>query len=127
MGKEISKFVKELKESNLTPQQYRTLKGQAISGELEAAKKGLIKIKKRKEVKTVKEVEVKSVDVLVRLDRKEVEFLKNDVIDAISDRADMDKEWLVKLAAKLIEECEYADRQATKATEEETKVELKVS
>lgn len=46
--KQINQFIKELKNSKVTPQQYRTLKGQALSGDLEAAIKGLNKIKYRK-------------------------------------------------------------------------------
>lgn len=57
-------------------------------------------------------------DILVRLTREEAEFIKNDVIDAISDRADMDKKLLVKLAAKLIKECEYADSKETSDEED---------
>lgn len=38
---EVSKFIKCLKTLNLTKQQKRTLKGQALSGDLEGAKKGL--------------------------------------------------------------------------------------
>lgn len=63
-------------------------------------------------------------DILVILDREEAEFIKNDVIDAISDSACCDKEWLVKLAAKFIEKCESADKEEANE-EEKQKSELK--
>jgi len=40
-------FIKKLKDCNLTKQQLKTLKGQALNGDLEGAKKGLNKILKR--------------------------------------------------------------------------------
>jgi len=41
----LTKFIKHLKQSDLTPQQFRTLKGQALSGNIIGAEKGLNKIK----------------------------------------------------------------------------------
>ena len=41
---ELNKFIKSLKYYNLTKQQKKTLKGQAISGDLEGAKKGLARL-----------------------------------------------------------------------------------
>lgn len=32
----------------LTPQEYRTLRGQAISGDIDGAEKGLLKLKRRR-------------------------------------------------------------------------------
>lgn len=42
---ELTKFIKQLKQSNLTLQQFKTLKGQALSGDIAGAEKGLHKIK----------------------------------------------------------------------------------
>ena len=41
---EVSKFIRLLKKYKLSKQQRKTLKGQAISGDLEGAKKGLAKL-----------------------------------------------------------------------------------
>lgn len=41
---ELTKFLKQIKKANLTPQQFRTLKGQAINGDLLGATIGLKKI-----------------------------------------------------------------------------------
>lgn len=48
---ETSLFVRELKECGveLTPQQIRTIRGQALCGDIEGAKKGLDKILRQKE------------------------------------------------------------------------------
>lgn len=43
----ITKFIKNLKQSDLTPHQFKTLKGQALSGDITGARKGLNKIKGR--------------------------------------------------------------------------------
>ena len=37
---------------HLTPQQYRTIKGQILSGDIEGAEKGINKLCKQKEVNT---------------------------------------------------------------------------
>lgn len=42
---ELTKFIKHLKQLNLTPQQFKTFKGQALSGDIVGARKGLQKIK----------------------------------------------------------------------------------
>ncbi len=42
---ELTNFIKHLKKSDLTPQQFKTLKGQALSGDIVGARKGLYKIK----------------------------------------------------------------------------------
>lgn len=44
---ELTKFIKHLKQSGLTPQQFKTLKGQALNGDIIGARKGLNKIKGR--------------------------------------------------------------------------------
>ena len=50
MPKETIEFFKELKSNrpNLTAQQYRTIKGQAVSGKVLDARKGLQKVLKRR-------------------------------------------------------------------------------
>lgn len=45
----MTAFIKSLKDSNLTRQQIKTLRGQALSGDVDGAIKGLEKILKRKE------------------------------------------------------------------------------
>jgi hypothetical protein len=47
MPKETIEFFRELK-SNLTAQQYRTIKGQAVKGNIADARKGLHKVLKRR-------------------------------------------------------------------------------
>lgn len=46
------KFLRELKQHQheLTPQQFKTLKGQAVSGDLDGAVKGLARVLKEKTV-----------------------------------------------------------------------------
>lgn len=50
----IEEYMKCLKHyrPRLTRQQYRTLKGQALSGNIEGAAKGLLKLMKKLEVET---------------------------------------------------------------------------
>lgn len=50
MTNEKSLFIKELKSQrkNLTVQQYRTIKGQALKGSVADARKGLQKVLKRR-------------------------------------------------------------------------------
>lgn len=50
MHTELSDFMKVLKSNkvNLTRQQYKTVRGQAFSGDLEGARKGLAKLLKRR-------------------------------------------------------------------------------
>ena len=50
MPKETIEFFKELKSNrpNLTIQQYRTIKGQAVKGNITDARKGLHKVLKRR-------------------------------------------------------------------------------
>ena len=48
-------------------------------------------------------------DIMLFLDRKELEFLKAEVLSAIEDVATPDKEWAVLLAAKLIKACNEND------------------
>lgn len=45
----MQSFIKELKthKGNLSPQQYRTIRGQAIAGDIDGANKGLRKLLKR--------------------------------------------------------------------------------
>lgn len=47
---ELKDFIRNLKHNKrqLTLQQYRTIKGQALSGDIDGAKKGLCKIIKRR-------------------------------------------------------------------------------
>jgi hypothetical protein len=49
MNSQVTTFIKSLKDSNLTRQQIKTLRGQALSGDVDGAIKGLEKILKRKE------------------------------------------------------------------------------
>lgn len=53
MPKETTDFFKELKNNrpNLTVQQYRTIKGQAVKGNIADARKGLHKVLKRRNVR----------------------------------------------------------------------------
>ena len=53
MPKETIEFFKELKcnRPNLTVQQYRTIKGQAVKGNIMDARKGLHKVLKRRNVR----------------------------------------------------------------------------
>ncbi len=46
---EINKFIKRLKTYELPKQQFKTLKGQAVAGDISGARKGLEKILKRME------------------------------------------------------------------------------
>lgn len=48
---ETETFIRMLAKYNLTTQQKKTLKGQAIAGDLEGAQKGLNRILKKKEGK----------------------------------------------------------------------------
>lgn len=50
MHTELNEFMKMLKSNkeNLTRQQYKTVRGQALSGDLEGARKGLAKLLKRR-------------------------------------------------------------------------------
>ncbi len=50
MPKETIEFFKELKNNrpNLTAQQYKTIKGQAVKGNIADARKGLHKVLKRR-------------------------------------------------------------------------------
>lgn len=50
MHTELNQFMKMLKinKENLTRQQYKTVRGQALSGDLEGARKGLAKLLKRR-------------------------------------------------------------------------------
>lgn len=50
MPKETIDFFKELKSNrpNLTAQQYKTIKGQAVKGNIAYARKGLQKVMKRR-------------------------------------------------------------------------------
>ena len=43
----VSEFIKSLKNTNLPKQQIRTLKGQALAGNIEGAMKGLDRLTKR--------------------------------------------------------------------------------
>lgn len=45
----VEAFIKSLKEADLTRQQIKTLRGQALSGDVSGAIKGLDRILKRKE------------------------------------------------------------------------------
>lgn len=49
--KETEIFIKLLPNYGLTTQQIRTLKGQAIKGDLEGARKGLETIRRRREAR----------------------------------------------------------------------------
>ena len=51
-GSDLWVFIQELKHSGLTPQQKRTLRGQAIVGDLEGAKKGFQTLMRRKQKHT---------------------------------------------------------------------------
>lgn len=53
MSKDTIEFFRELKGNrpNLTVQQYRTIKGQAIKGNVMDARKGLHKVLKRRNVR----------------------------------------------------------------------------
>ena len=53
MSKDTIEFFKDLKSNrpNLTVQQYRTIKGQAIKGNVMDARKGLHKVLKRRNVR----------------------------------------------------------------------------
>nr|DAZ08569.1 MAG TPA: hypothetical protein [Caudoviricetes sp.] len=53
MSKDTIEFFRELKGSrpNLTVQQYRTIKGQAVKGNTADARKGLHKVLKRRNVR----------------------------------------------------------------------------
>ena len=44
-------FWRELKQqrNNMTKQQYRTIKGQAVKGNIDAARKGMLRIKQRRQ------------------------------------------------------------------------------
>lgn len=45
---ELTRFIKHLRQSNLTRQQFRTIKGQALSGDIVGARKGLHKLLERR-------------------------------------------------------------------------------
>ena len=49
MNFRLNRFMKKLKNSRpyLTKQQYRTIKGQALSGDIDGAQKGLISLLRR--------------------------------------------------------------------------------
>ena len=53
MSKDTLEFFRELKGSrhNVTVQQYRTIKGQAVKGNIVDARKGLHKVLKRRNVR----------------------------------------------------------------------------
>lgn len=53
MSKDTIEFFKELKSNrpNLTAQQYKTIKGQAVKGNIVDARKGLHKVLKRRNVR----------------------------------------------------------------------------
>lgn len=53
MSKDTIEFFKELKNNrpNITVQQYRTIKGQAIKGNVMDARKGLHKVLKKRNVR----------------------------------------------------------------------------
>lgn len=48
---QIADFIMALRAAKLTPQQFRTLKGQALAGDMEGAVKGLKKIKEERNAK----------------------------------------------------------------------------
>lgn len=50
MRTELTEFMKMLKSNkgNLTHQQYRTIKGRALTGDIEGARKGLSKLLERR-------------------------------------------------------------------------------
>lgn len=50
MGNEKSEFLRALKKkkNKLSPQEYRTLKGQALKGDVNAASKGMQKVIRRR-------------------------------------------------------------------------------
>ncbi len=48
---QIAHFIMALRAAKLTPQQFRTLKGQALAGDLEGAIRGLKKIKEERNAK----------------------------------------------------------------------------
>lgn len=62
-----------------------------------------------------------SLDVMLFLDRKELEFIKEEVKLALENdyNGAYDKDWIIKLAAKLIEACEREDntQKAIQATQ----------
>ncbi len=53
MSKDIIDFFRELKNNrpNLTVQQYKTIKGQAVKGNIMDARKGLHKVLKRRNIR----------------------------------------------------------------------------
>ncbi|MEG0721871.1 MAG: hypothetical protein RR446_09015 [Lachnospiraceae bacterium] len=50
MKTELTEFMKKLKanKQNLTTQQFRTIKGQALTGDIEGARKGMNKLLERR-------------------------------------------------------------------------------
>lgn len=62
-------------------------------------------------------------DIMVFFDRREIEFIKNEIVEATTSENDCgDKEWLILLAAKLIKSCKEDDetmKAINKASESE--------
>lgn len=52
---EVNRFIKSLKSARLTAQQKRTLKGQALAGDLEGAQKGMEALLRRQQQNRMKE------------------------------------------------------------------------
>lgn len=52
---EVNRFIKSLKRTQLTAQQKRTLKGQAIAGDLKGAQKGMEALLRRQQQNRMKE------------------------------------------------------------------------
>ena len=53
-------------------------------------------------------------DVMIFLTRTELEFIKNEIINAATENCEgINKEWVKELAAKLVEACENSDRTLT--------------
>ena len=48
-GNELWSFLKRLKNSGLTKQQFKTIRGQALAGDLQGAQKGLDRLMREKE------------------------------------------------------------------------------
>ena len=69
MSKDTIEFFRELKGSrpNLTVQQYRTIKGQAVKGNIADARKGLHKVLKKEEcqMNTTSEMQLVQIDKLI--------------------------------------------------------------
>lgn len=59
-------------------------------------------------------------DLVLFVNRLELEFIKNEVVEAVSDaRVAGDKEWLILFASKLINACKEADESARELGAEE--------